>query len=363
MSANAQSDLGLAAENRLTVAESTFLLAARRKDPREVFEASLEYLAARYYVPGDHASSLAPFRRIVETLELKPTWWTDGMTRRVLWEFKAILNCLYNQPTTELATIESLLTEMEDKFHEHGYDPRPVLAQRARFTMLTEGASAAESMHTAWQNQDPTVLCDCSACVPTFTVEFLSLMGDHHKTAAHGLDLLAHHGEDQCVHEPQGRYAMLVEPLLATGRGEHAAWARACSLHLDRDTPLRSRLLIHAEVSARSGDLEQAAALFQDAGRQPAGDPYDEALSLGRAAGVAAQLPESPDPLHFGLALHGTAEDLAGELADRALDLAQAFDDRNGNGVVTARVEAVVDSSELPPLPNIVWTPDSPPPA
>lgn len=363
MVADAQTDLGLAAENRLTVAESTFLVAARRNDQREVFEASLEFLTARYYVPGDHANSLAPFRRIVEILENNPPWWTDAMTRRVLWEFKAILNCLYFQPSTQLATIENLLTEMEEKFDHYGYDPRPVAGQRAKFMLFTQGASAAESLHDQWLNQDPTILCDCSACVPTVSVELSRLKGDDAASAALGLELLANHGEDQCVHEPQGRYALLVEPLLATGHDAHAAWARACSIYLDREKPLRSRMLVHAEVAARSGDLEQAALLFGEAGRLPAGDPYDEALSLGRAAGVASRLADEEARLQFGVALEGPADELSVQLADRALDLAQAFDARNGNGLVTARVEAVVDSCDLPALPHIQWTPETPPPS
>lgn len=353
----------LAAENRLTVAESIFHAARAGSDLRISYEAALEYLKARYYVPGDHANSLEPFSHVAEVMASQPTWWTEKMTRRVLWEYKSILNCLYGQPDTDLAMIEDLVAEMGQLFSEHGYDPRPVIRQQTRLTLLTEGAHAAAPLHQQWLDSPPSQLCDCSACEPTGHVEFLLAQNDHRELVDYGLDLIAQHGTQQCVHEPQGRYALLVEPLLMAGHSEAAAWAQSCSLYLDRDRPVRSRLLIHAHVLARSGDLHRAAEVFQLAGIQPAGDPYDEALSLARAANVAQRLAFAFSPLTFGVAVLGTADDLAAELADRALDLADAFDRRNNTTTVSDRVQDLIERGDLPTMPVMAWTPTTRPPS
>lgn len=362
MSVDAGTRPCLAAENRLTVAESIFHVAVAGRDRRLSYEAALEYLKARYYVPGDHANSLEPFSHVVEIMASKPDWWTEKMTRRVLWEYKSILNCLCGQPETDLSLIKDLIVEMAQLFDDHGYDPRPVTRQEARLKLLTEGATAAASSHQQWKTSSRTQLCDCIACEPTAHVEFLVAASDLTGIVDTGLELLARHGDQQCVHEPQGRYALLVEPLLTSGHERAAAWAQSCSLYLDRNQPVRSRLLIHAHVLARSGHVHRAAEVFQLAGMQPAGDPYDEALSLARAANVAERLAVSLSPLTFGVSVVSCADDLSAQLADRALDLADAFDRRNNTTTVSDKVQDLIERGDLPPVPAIDWTPTTLPP-
>lgn len=337
---------------RASEAERNYHAACADGDLEAITEAAFDYTEALYYVVDAGLESMAPFTKLVRIMDSAPAWWHEWHTHSVLWRYKWVVQAAQKDPRIPLATIEELLAGMERRYLQHGASLRPVLKCRAESLLMGCGSDSADPVFEQWQSLERSELCDCVDCEPQALLTWHVLTGKHSEASSLMRSAMERHGEISCFDQPQDFYAIGVEPLMLTEDVETASWVQRMGHRLDVRQPTRHNFLRHGHVLARSGAGDAALAMLSLAADHADRNPLEEAENLARAAGILGCV-DGDTVGEFWPGFVGTAGVVSESLAERGLEIAAAFDERNGNAVVSGRIQEMISASELVALPNV----------
>ncbi len=306
-----------------------------------------------------------PFTWLLQRYELRRTWFDDDLRFQFLWQLKWMTGHLASYPEVPLTRIEENLATMYRIYTEAGEGLGPVHGSAFLLARHVRGVRGAEREFEDWLASDRTRLSDCIACEPSTRARYRAEQGRWQESLDFALPALA--SGKTCSEEPSTLYAIVVEPLLMTGRGDDAlvAHRRGWRLADDGETPI-DQATTHILTLARAGAIDRGLELL--ARRIHLLDtpltPY-ERMTL---AAAATRLLDAASEL-YGMGSrtleHQEREVSVDELRERlradALDLAQRFDARNGTPEVGRDVwERYLNAPRLPALP--LPAPVTPPP-
>jgi hypothetical protein len=210
---------------------------------------------------------------------------------RLLWRYKWMIGVVADFPQIPKAQIEEMLEDMERRFRRGGYGLRSVFQYRYRIARFMGERERALKFYKRSQSERTDAVSDCRACQIDERVSYHVYTGDDER--AHQLAQPLLDFRQFCRTVPERTFARLLLPMLRLNRADTASGPAA-------------------ELTAARGG-ETAAAL---------------------------RLPPT-FPLYDEVGVYDTAR-LRDWFAERTLETARKFDERNGNDHFT-REQADLD--------------------
>ncbi|RJO70137.1 hypothetical protein D5S18_28680 [Nocardia panacis] len=303
-------------------------------EPRSAAEVLLALVEA-YTFGGGGNSGLAAYTRL---LRIHDEYELGSMSDAIHWSLKWLAIGLIDDPTVSLTTVRHWLDQIESRYRDRGYSPRPVLALRARLARELGDAGATRALLDAATAAPRDRMADCLACEHSEWGTGSAIFGADALALAQWRPVLD--GDFDCLHEPHRVYARALIPLVRTGDAVAARRAHLVGYPLvRRDSGLRSAVGEHIEFCVLSGNpargMEILAAHVDWLGDRG----FGAADRLGFITGVCVLLRQVDAQGRGGLPVGvSTVESLLAELDSEIARLCAAADARNGNGAVSGRV-------------------------
>lgn len=296
------------------------------------FTARLALIGA-YLHGGEPRKSLVPFTRCVTEFDADPAQYGEERLR-LLWYFKSVPSTLTRFPEVPLERAYAVLDDMERRWKEGGHSMHAVHQHRWLVADHIGDTSTADEEFRLWSTAPRDELSDCIGCDPTAKVTHLIGTGRPADAVALGHGVL---GEQlDCTEQPQQILTTLLPAYVAEGM-----YAEAVDAHRRAYRAVRSKagelssVACHIRFCALTGNEPRAAELIEHhlgwLDEPPSTHAEMEFVSaasralrrLSEAAGldVSVRLPRGGEV---------AAAQLAEEFAERALELADRFDARNG---------------------------------
>ncbi|HEY8980098.1 MAG TPA: tetratricopeptide repeat protein [Streptomyces sp.] len=341
----AMAENGEAPEGPARNARAELLLAEAEKlnVPLAVIEA-LGHQLKVYNYSSEKAKMFVPFARLLRMWDERPEDFDEYEAHSLHWVFKWMSAGMLDQPHIPLASVEKWLGEMEHRYRLAGHSERAVRSAEFSVAAHVGDLARAERAFTAWMAADRDQMADCHAC---------ELHGQGWWRAECGRDEEALRlwapvldGEYTCAHEPHTVLASSLLPLLRLGRLEEARANHLRGFRLVRSMEsMRGAYADHVEFCALTGNearalelLAERPAYFTDDGHPRSKLDFLSVVALLTdrlvALGVGGQRVPGPAGRVW------TAAELASHARGEALQLAAAFDARNGTAHVTERAVA-----------------------
>ncbi|MFD5830818.1 hypothetical protein [Lentzea sp. NPDC060358] len=299
------------------------------------------YYLARYDL------MLAPFAWVRAAEQKDPEAFNDYEVHSLNWSHKWIATGLRRDPRFSLEQIEAVIGQLADRYGSLGFSAQPVHGARAELAYHVGDMTGLAEHLGRYLATESGPMADCDACVVEEQVWMLARLGRHHEAAAHGWEGLS--GETGCATQPQGILSALLWPLLEIGDGERAAHAHTTAYRLIKDDEITSYVHEHIRFCALTGNVARGEEILRRSLHKVVATqlPADE-MSFAECASVLLQR-ISPDVV-FDVPVAGslTAAELLDRLVDRAMELAEAFDARNGTPTWTDRVSEALAQKDYP---------------
>lgn len=347
---------GQATSEKLREAELRVLEAERGNDRRGLFRALFYVCNTAIYI-GHPDKAVVAFCRRLAMCERYPELFQD---RDVQWEHKWIVPSLAGFPTVSRSAIEEACDRMAAAYSRNAFSQRSVSGVRARVSQLLGEPERAWEWLKRRDELPRDQKADCAACELSRTVDVLNSNG-RDAEAFEAAQPLLEGKVKEC--QPNGPYHLLAEllvPCLRLGRPDVALryhrWGYPATegrpqrledipghvafLALAGELPPVLRALeVNLPVVLGSADWHSRLAFFWSATilarRLRASGPSRVRLLLPEAAGVRATDGEV------------SASELADWIDGQALELASAFDRRNGNRYFQDRLDGVAALDRL----------------
>lgn len=310
--------------------------------PVEARAYALSTLVEAYHWGGEVDRSFVAFARLLRWYDERPETFDDADRFSLHWTFKWMVSSLADFPTVGAEQIDRTLADMERRYRLAGLGLDAVAYERFAWAR-DRGAADVEEAFEAWRRSPRDEYSQCEACEPGDQAFWLIETG----RVEEGVRLLeATLARDlRCATEPAAMLALAAHAYLELGRADDAvrAYRRAVAELARSDSDMagaRGRLVA---VLARAGQPRRALRrLVEDRALLTGGDTPGSRLAFLLGAGTAthvlrASLPD--EPVDLGVPARTVAE-LDDWLHAQALELAGAFDARNGTARRTAEVEA-----------------------
>ncbi|MFQ6327412.1 hypothetical protein ACLMAL_14910 [Nocardia sp. CWNU-33] len=314
------------------------LAAAAEVGPDRALEGAVLLELAKAYAQGGERD-LAPvvYARLLRIHDDFPAE-LGAIAPSVHWYLKWMTSGLIGNPAVPLPTTYRWLDELENRYRQHGYSARPVLALRSDLAReLGEHEQAARLLEAAMVAPRDG-MSDCEACERNEWGVNSARAGDDEAALAHWRPVLD--GARSCTEQPHQVLAHALLPLVRTGRTAQARNAHLTGYPLVRHSPdLRHSVAEHIEFCALTGNeargldiLAAHAAWLTDRGA-------DDAARLSFTAGVSVLL-RRLEALGLGDLAIGAATvySVRADLEIEIGELSDRFDARNDSTVVGARV-------------------------
>jgi hypothetical protein len=180
----------------------------------------------------------------------------------IMWKYKWVVSNATDFAEISRAQIESLLGDMERRFHERGYSMHAPYQMRRDVLVLLGDHEKAREAHEKFMKTRPDWLSDCNACVPSNNAQYFAFQGDDRKTLQAAKPLLE--GKLSCAEEPRRTYGEVLLPLLKSGRIEEAeVYHKKGYKMLAKAEHAVSELAQHLEFASLSGDLARAKRMLE----------------------------------------------------------------------------------------------------
>lgn len=347
---------GQATAEKLREAEQRVLEAERGNDRRGLFRA-LFYVCNNAVYVGRPDKAVVAFSRRLTMCERYPELFQD---RDVQWEHKWIVPSLAGFPTVSRSAIEEACDRLAAAYSRNAFSQRSVSGVRAKVSQLLGEPERAREWLNRRDELPRDEKADCAACDLSNTMDMLNCE-DRDAEAFEAAQPVLEGKVNDC--QPNGPYHFLSEllvPCLRLGRpgvalryhrwGYPATEGKARRLEdipghvaflaLAGELPLALRALeVNLPVVLGSADWHSRRAFFWSAAilarRLRAWGPSRVRLLLPDAAGVRATDGEV------------SASELADWIDGQALELASAFDRRNGNRYFQDRLDGVAALDRL----------------
>lgn len=310
--------------------------------PAEARAYALSTLVEAYHWGGEVDRSFVAFARLLRWYDERPDAFDETDRFSLHWTFKWMVSSLADFPTVSADQIDRTLADMERRFRLAGLGLDAVAYERFAWAR-DRGAADAEEAFEAWRRSPRDEYSQCEACEPGDQAMWLVETG----RVEEGLRLveatLARN--PRCATEPAAMLALATHAYVELGRADDAvrAYRRAVAELARSDSDMawaRGRLIA---VLARTGQPARALRrLADDRGLLTTADTPGSRLAFLLGAGTATHVlrATAPDaPVDLGVPAATVAE-LDDWLHAQALELAAAFDARNGGRHRTDEVEA-----------------------
>lgn len=295
---------------------------------------------------GDPTRAFLAFSWCLAFFDRHPDLVGSGHDRSLLWRFKWIVWALPQFPQIPLVRTQAVLDDMQHRYQLGGHSPHAVYQHRWLVADHVGDAVAARNWYDRMVTARRDGLSDCSACVPSIQVRYLSGLGRDEEAVAIG----APHSRGGCTEQPQWMLSELLGPYLRTGQLDAAVEA-----HRDGYRRMRSdrhhldNIAQHVVFCGLTGNEARGLEIIErhvEWLERPS-TPY---AAMEFAAGSALVLGRLRAAGRGDLAVHRrsadgsrrwtqSVEQLHAELVAQARALAGQFDARNGNTHQSRRVE------------------------
>ncbi|MEU1959476.1 hypothetical protein [Nocardia sp. NPDC019304] len=324
----------------------TLAAAARIGTNRALEGRVLLELAQSYISAGE--SDLVPgaYGRLLRIYDDHPAE-LGSMTHSVHWYLKRVTRGMIDNPAIPLSTIDRWFGELDSRYRQRGYSPRPVLALRSELSRaIGDGAAAA-----AWLDRAMTAprdnMSDCEVCERgEWGVTSVS-RGDDEGGLAQWKPVLD--GERTCADEPHRVLARALLPLVRTGRVAAARGAHLSGYPLVRHTAeLRPSVALHLEFCALTGNEARGLEILTEHASALADPGAVVGARLAFATGVCVLLRRLVTLRLGDLPLaEGTVESVRARLEVQIGALCARYDARNGTSAVSLRTAARLAAEPL----------------
>ncbi|NKE63573.1 hypothetical protein FXN61_45375, partial [Lentzea sp. PSKA42] len=299
------------------------------------------YYLARYDL------MLAPFAWARAAEEKDPEAFNDYERHSLNWSHKWIATGLRRDPRFSLEQLRAVIGQLADRYGRLGFSVQPVHGARAEFAYHVGDMVGLAEHLGKYLATESGPMADCEACVVEEQVWMLARLGRHQEAAAHGWEGLT--GNTNCATQPQGILSALLWPLLEIGDVERAAQAHTTAYRLIKDDEITSYVHEHIRFCALTGNLSRGEDILRRSLHKMTATqlPADE-MSFAECASVLLQ--RLPADTVFEVPTLGsfTAAELLDRLSTRAVELAKAFDARNGTPAWLDRVSKSLEQADYP---------------
>ncbi|MER7766935.1 hypothetical protein [Kitasatospora sp. NPDC096140] len=291
------------------------------------------------------AKSFLTFSWCLAAYDREPERFAPGHERSLLWHFKWMVYNVHQFPEIPLQRARDLVDDMERRYRRGGHSMHAVLQHRGLVAESIGELDEAQDFYERMALTRRDGLSDCSGCVPSSQVRTLVALGRDDEAIRVGEPAV----RSGCTEQPQWINSELLLPLVRTGQGARAVEAHRTAYRRIRDNPHHlGELALNLLFCVRSGNVGRGLDLIErhlswlDRARTPLTEMEFAAAAvavLSRAreqeAGTVLRFPtvegrRRPD---------ARVADLAVELRERALAVAERFDARNGNTFQSSRME------------------------
>ncbi len=299
------------------------------------------YYLARYDL------MLAPFAWVRAAEEKDPEAFNEYEVHSLNWSHKWIATGLRRDPRFSLEQLRAVIGQLADRYGRLGFSAQPVHGARAELAYHVGDMTGLAEHLGKYLATESGPMADCDACVVEEQVWMLARLGRHQEAAAHGWEGLS--GNTGCATQPQGILSALLWPLLEIGDTERAAHAHTTAYRLIKDDEITSYVHEHIRFCALTGNLSRGEDILRRSLHKVIATqlPADE-MSFAECASVLLRR-VSPDVV-FEVPTVGslTAAALLDRLSSRALELAKAFDARNGTSAWVDRITKSLEQEDYP---------------
>lgn len=300
------------------------------------FEARIE-LTYAYRRSGETLKSFVPFAWCTSAYDADPARYA-AHTHPFLWAFKWQPGALTTFPQVPLDQALDVLADMERRYRAGGHSLFAVHQVRLRILLHLGEMERAVEEFRLWGLTSRDDLADCTGCVPSAQTAYLIAAGRYEDAIRIGDPVLK--GTLTCSEQPQSLLTNLLPAYVATARLDEAAAAhrRAYAL-LRNDRGSLGDIADHIEFLGRTGNAGHALAIVErHLGWLDAPDtPWAEMIFAASSAHALGQLPA--DTMIRDRGRPRAVAEVAEELAERARGIAARFDERNGNGHISTKIE------------------------
>jgi len=329
------------------------LLAAAAKvlEDRALEGSVLIELSAAYAFGGERDRLPLVFGRLLKIYDEFPAE-LGGLTHRIHWQLKWMTNALVHNPDVPLATANRWLTELESRYRQRGYSPRPVHILRS-YLALSQGdmdvaTVAMEASIAAPRDQ----MSDCDACERNGWGYWRGELGDVEGAIDFWSPII--NGQKACAEEPHRVLSLALLPLVRLGRHDEARSAYLKGYPLARrNISLRPTVGRHIEFCALTGNEARGLEILAEHANWLTDQEDDVEHRFQFVGGVAVLLRRLAllgyDEVPVG---SGTAASVLATLEKDLTAMSARYDRRNGNSVVSERLAA-----RLAQEPLVDWLP------
>ncbi|WP_039796692.1 hypothetical protein [Nocardia araoensis] len=324
----------------------TLAAAARTGSDRALEGRVLLELAQSYTYAGERDLVPVAYGRLLRIYDDHPDE-LGSMTHSVHWYLKWATWGMLDNPAIPLSTIDRWFDELDLRYRQRGYSPRPVLALRSELAREIGDTAAA----AAWLEQAVAAardsMSDCDACERGEWGVTSVALGDDEGGLAHWKPVLD--GERTCAEEPHRVLAKALLPLVRTGRVAAARGAHLTGYPLVRHTEdLRPSVALHVEFCALTGNEARGLEILAEHASWLADSGADAGARLAFATGVCVLLRRLVALRLGDLPLaDGTVESVRARLEVEIAALCGRYDARNGNSAVSLRTAARLAAEPL----------------
>src|SRR5690242_4992457 len=176
-------------------------------------------LSRAYEYSAERERMAVPFARLLQLLDRFPAE-LGPMSLTIHWQLKWMTVGLIRNPAVPLETAQRWLDELDHRYRQRGFSPRPVHMLRWLLAQGSGDEAAAAAEIDAWITAPRDQMADCQACERNDWGTWRAGLGDDSGALGYWAPLLD--GELKCAEEPHRVLAKSLLPLVRTGRAEEA---------------------------------------------------------------------------------------------------------------------------------------------
>ncbi|PWD52158.1 hypothetical protein C8046_17430 [Serinibacter arcticus] len=326
---------------------------AEEPETETVLPYALAGLVDALFWGGEATRALVPFSRLTRLREERPEHFDEVDTSLYFGAFAWMLGGLQDDPTVPAASIENLLTEMEQRYAVAGLSRHAPAYERLRWSVRME-RDDADAAYAAWLREPDEPAQACEHCHRTRQGIFL-VRGRRYAEAVAVLEAPGL-PEEACSTEPADMLSVLALAHLENGDPEAAVRVhRAAVAALARaETDMVGARGRRIALLGRGGETGAALAALVDDQHllHRAITPFwhlQLLLSVASATGVM-RVTEPDRPVRLRDVPATTIAELDTWVRERALALADAFGARAGSPRTRERALAIMDAPAPPPI-------------
>jgi tetratricopeptide (TPR) repeat protein len=323
-------------------------LAARARETGDVrLEADvLIALSSAYEYGAEHERMPVPFGRLLQLLDRFPAE-LGMLSRTIHWRLKWMTLALVLNPAVPLETAYRWLDELDSRYRQRGYSPRPVHALRAALALNRGDDVTASAEMEASIAAPRDQMADCQACEQNDWGTWRAMLGDDTGALDFWIPLLG--GTLRCQEEPHRALARALLPLVRTGRADDARGTFLRGYPLVRQNiNLRGFVGQHIEFCALTGNEARGLEILAEHTAWLTDTQIDVAQRLSFAEGVCVLLRRLTALGYGDLSVGpGTVDSTRSVLEREIRELCGRYDARNGSTAVSDRMARRLDQAPL----------------